>query len=92
MAKKERPQLILDNGFSEMDKLHDWLLWIKENFKFYGKPKHEEKWLNVPASFDIETTNFYNNEGEKRAGMYIWMVSIFGKAFYGRTWFEFIQL
>lgn len=92
MAKKERPQLILDNGFSEMDKLHDWLLWIKDNFKFYGKPKHEEKWLNVPASFDIETTNFYNNEGEKRACMYIWMVSIFGKAFYGRTWFEFIQL
>lgn len=92
MAKKERPKLILDNSFSDISELHGWLLWIKDNFKFYGKPKHEEKWLNVPCSFDIETTNFYNNEGEKRACMYIWMVSIFGKAFYGRTWFEFIQL
>lgn len=93
MAKKmERPKLILDSCFSNLDELEQWLLWIKDNFKFYGKPKHSEKWLNVPCSFDIETTNFYNAEGEKRSCMYIWMVSIFGKAFYGRTWFEFIQL
>lgn len=90
--KKERPKLILDDSFSDISELRPWLLFIKDNFKFYGKPKHEEKWLNVPCSFDIETTSFYNAEGEKRATMYIWMVSIFGKAFYGRTWFEFVSL
>lgn len=87
--KKERLPLQLDESFSSMDDLPQWLHFIKDNFKFYGKPKHEEKWLNVPCSFDIETTNYYSESGEKRATMYIWMVSIFGKAFYGRTWYEF---
>lgn len=87
--KKERIALTLDTEFSSMDDLPGWLHYIKDNFKFYGKPKHEEKWLNVPCAFDIETTNYYNEAGEKRATMYIWMVSIFGKAFYGRTWCEF---
>ena len=90
--KKERPKLVLEDSFSNISELGEWLHFIKDNFKFYGKPKHEEKWLNVPASFDIETTSFYNAEGEKRSTVYIWMVSIFGKAFYGRTWFEFVSL
>ncbi len=89
MKKKERPKLNLDDSFSSISELKPWLLFIKENFKFYGKPKHEEKWLDVPCSFDIEATSFRNEKGEKCATMYIWMVSIFGKAFYGRTWFEF---
>lgn len=89
MKKMARPKLVLEDSFSNIRELGEWLKFIKDNFKFYGKPKHEEKWLDVPCSFDIETTNFRNAEGEKRACMYIWMVSIFGKAFYGRTWFEF---
>lgn len=87
--KKERLPLVLDTEFSDMADLPQWLHFIKDNFKFYGKPRHDEKLLNVPCSFDIETTSYYSETGEKRATMYIWMVSIFGKAFYGRTWYEF---
>lgn len=86
-----RPSLVLEDKFSDISELKEWLAYIKKSFKFYGKPKHEEKWLDVPCSFDIETTNFRNAEGEKRATMFVWMVCIFGKCFTGRTWLEFMR-
>lgn len=48
--------------------------------------------LNVPTSFDIETTSFIFNE-EKRATMYMWQFSFNNEVFIiGRTWEEFLQL
>lgn len=49
---------------------------------------HQGTFYNVPFSFDIETTSFYNM-GEKAACMYIWMFGFDDKAVYGRTWEEF---
>lgn len=52
------------------------------------------EYLNIPVSFDIETTSFkvnVNGEEEKRATMYIWMICINGDAVYGRTWEEFLD-
>lgn len=46
---------------------------------------------NVPASFDIETTSFYQ-EGQKRATMYIWTFSICGYIIQGRSWVEFVDM
>lgn len=49
-------------------------------------------WYNVPASFDIETSSFYeggNLPENKRAIMYIWMFGIGDIVTYGRTWEEF---
>ena len=46
-------------------------------------------YLNYPVSFDIETTSFYDNNGNKRATMYIFMFSINGHIIYGRTWSDF---
>lgn len=89
--KYVRPELVLEDKFSDISELKEWLAFIKKSFKFYGKPKHDEKWLDVPCSFDIETTNFRNAEGEKRATMFVWMVCIFGKSFIGRTWIEFMR-
>lgn len=50
-------------------------------------------WYNVPASFDIETSSFYQDNikspENKRAIMYIWMFGIGDFVTYGRTWKEF---
>ena len=50
---------------------------VEDNRVFY---------YNCPASFDIETSSFYNEDGEKRACMYIWQMGFNGTVIYGRTW------
>jgi len=51
------------------------------------------KYLNIPCAFDIETSSFYNEYGEKTAIMYIWQFGIFNDLIvYGRTWPEFLEL
>lgn len=47
------------------------------------------KYLNIPVSFDIETTSFYDHD-EKCAIMYVWMIGIYGFVVMGRTWDEYI--
>lgn len=51
------------------------------------------KMYNVPASFDIEVSSFYQDDiiepENKRAIMYIWMFGIGDLVTYGRTWDEF---
>ena len=46
--------------------------------------------INVPCSFDIETTSFYHRE-EKVCCMYIWQFGFDDIAVYGRTWDEFTE-
>ena len=50
-------------------------------------------WYNVPCSFDIETSSFYQDgivaPENKRAIMYIWQFGICDLVTYGRTWDEF---
>lgn len=53
--------------------------------------KRKVRYYNVPCSFDIETTSFYDN-GEKVGLMYVWQFGIDGRVFIGRTWDEFINL
>lgn len=48
------------------------------------------KYLNIPVSFDIETSSFRNADNEKCAIMYIWMLGIFGFCVCGRTWDEYM--
>lgn len=52
--------------------------------------KKKIEYLNVPVSFDIETSSFYD-KGEKTAIMYIWQLGINHHVIYGRTWLEFIE-
>lgn len=53
--------------------------------------KKSVDYFNIPMSFDIETTSFY--EGEmKSAIMYHWQFAIFNKVITGRTWEEFQEL
>lgn len=53
----------------------------------YGKISY----YNIPCSFDIETSSFYEGE-EKRAIMYIWALDIDGSVIMGRTWEEFVNV
>ena len=68
---------------------------IKEIFYKIGyiKPYKDNKkieWYDLPISFDIETSSYYNKD-EKRACMYVWTLSICGYIVIGRTWKEFVQ-
>ena len=51
-------------------------------------------YLNIPCSFDIETSSFTTlddcNNVVKCATMYIWQLGINGSIIYGRTWEEFM--
>lgn len=48
-------------------------------------------YINTPASFDIETTSFYNGE-HKQAIMYVWSFAIERYVITGRTWEEFLDV
>ena len=53
------------------------------------------KYINCPASFDIETSSFYvssSSGADKVAIMYIWQFGINGAVIYGRHWHEFFDL
>lgn len=54
------------------------------------KRKHKE-YLNIPASFDIETTSFYVGK-KKQATMYEWTFGLNGIVTVGRTWEELFAL
>lgn len=62
----------------------NWVYTTKAN---YGSVKY----LNIPISFDIETSSCYV-ENEKFATMYIWQFGINGVIILGRTWTQFIHL
>lgn len=67
----------------EPEKLKTFIKEIK--YKTYKKNKIS--YINLPAAFDIETTS-WEDSGDKRATMYIWMMGISDYVFYGRTWDE----
>lgn len=56
------------------------------------KKSRSLSYYNIPASFDIEVTSFYNDSNEKQATMYAWVFGLQGYAIRGRTWDEFHQL
>lgn len=56
-------------------------------------PEYKSKectYLQVPCSFDIETSSWYE-DGDKRGCMYIWQFGLNGYVLTGRTWPEFIE-
>ena len=50
------------------------------------------KFLNIPCSFDTETTSFYDSCGDKTAIVYVWMLGICGLVIMGRTWEEWLYV
>lgn len=60
------------------------------NFPITRKNKNLS-YYNIPCSFDIETSSFYEDE-EKRCTMYAWVFSFNGYLIRGRTWQEWIDV
>ena len=69
--------------FNEIELIKSELTWTSRNSK-------KLKYVNTANAFDIESTSFYEND-EKRAVMYIWMLGLNHRCYYGRTWDEFID-
>ena len=67
------------------DKIDNLKIEIEE-VKRQGKEKI--KYLNIPCSFDIETSSFYNPD--KVSLMYVWQFGIGEHSYYGRTWEQFL--
>lgn len=64
---------------------------IKEKENYEWCYSHKVHYLNIPVSFDIETSSFYDGLA-KKAIMYIWTCNINGTTFIGRTWKQFVDL
>lgn len=84
------------NKVYKYNELQEVMNIVRTNFRIIKTKKQNIiKYFNVPASFDIETSNFYENNGKdkiKVAIMYVWTCCIYGVTIMGRTWEEFIFL
>ncbi len=69
----------------DKDQIGNWVTTRKQN---YGTVSY----LNLPASFDIETSSFYDSDGNKVAVMYVWQFGINGNIILGRTWEQYNYL
>lgn len=73
--------------FFTPNQLGEFLEMVGSDFKLLKNNK-KISYYNIPCAFDIETTSFYEN-GEERAIMYEWSLSINWVVMIGRTWEEF---
>lgn len=48
-------------------------------------------YYNVPAGFDIETTSYFDESGNRKGTMYHWQFGIFNLVTTGRSWPEFLN-
>ena len=79
-------------GYKNFDHYYDLRQrneWMREIFE---KPLEiDHKIYNIPASFDIETSSYYEY-GKKRGTMYVWSLCINGSTIMGRTWSQFREI
>ena len=80
-----------NTGDVDRDLIVSRLNYIKSQENFEWVYSHKVHYLNIPISFDIETSSFYEGVA-KKAIMYIWTCNVNGTTFIGRTWKQFIQL
>lgn len=80
-----------DNHIYKPDQLPDVMKIVRKNFRF-NVVNTQHKYFNVPAAFDIETSSFYDDSGNKTGLMYAWVFGIYGLTIIGRTWEEFEDL
>lgn len=80
-----------NTGDVDRDLIVSRLNYIKSQENFEWVYSHKVHYLNIPISFDIETSSFYEGVA-KKAIMYIWTCNVNGTTFIGRTWNQFKQL
>ena len=79
-----------NTGEVDKDLVVSRLNYIKNQENFEWVYSHKVHYLNIPISFDIETSSFYEGVA-KKAIMYIWTCNVNGTTFIGRTWKQFTQ-
>ena len=78
--------------FRDLGEFELWLSAARHEMNIRSRSSKGEKYYDVPFSFDIETTNTYNELGQKIGFLYIWQFGVCGHVVTGRTWPEFVQL
>lgn len=76
---------------SEIMNLREWLKKISSYDNLYVKHSGIET-LNLPLSFDIETTSWHDVKDNRRATMYAFVIGVYGEVFAGRTWDDFLAM
>ena len=79
-----------NTGEVDKDLIVSRLNYIMNQENFEWVYSHKVHYLNIPISFDIETSSFYEGVA-KKAIMYIWTCNVNGTTFIGRTWKQFTQ-
>lgn len=89
-------------GYKNYDHAHDFTMdggWegfideVMESIMLVNQPvsrKGRVEYINVPASFDIETYSSYYH-GHKFCNMYVWQLGINGSTIVGRSWKQFVH-
>lgn len=72
--------------------LSEWKFAKKEREAPGSKNFVNLNYMNLPVSFDIEDTSFYDKDGNKTSVMYVWQVGVNNIVYMGRTWEEFHEL
>ena len=60
--------------------------------QFSTTEKKNIEYIELPCSFDIETSSFYNKNDEKTSIAYVWQLQIKENTIIGRTWKEFFDV
>lgn len=80
--------ILMSRETFRFDQTHDVLLLVRKNFRFV----HDKqiRYFNVPCAFDIETSSWKDDLGNKCACMYVWQLCVYGAVIVGRTWDEYV--
>lgn len=86
-------QLYFDkNLIFRANEINKALSLITDQITTSKKIRSEIEYIDMPMSFDIETTSIYTKDGLKMAFMYVWQFSIMGIVVMGRTWDGFTEM
>ena len=81
--------MIFYNQSNFSDSLKNFMGSIPKCYHYQNK---KIWYCNLACSFDIESSSFFNEKGEKQAIMYVWQFAIFDNVIIGRTWGDFFTL
>lgn len=93
--KNKKPEKLRFDKTESFDTKEDFIDYINRLEIPFIKTNKKVEYANIPSSFDIETSSFIDDNGEKTAIMYCFTFGINGHSYFGRTWnelFEMLQL
>lgn len=74
--------------FFNFSQFNTWFEEAASQLELITNKRGTVEYFNNPCSFDIETSSF-EQDGEKKACMYLWAFGLNGSVIYGREWNQF---